>query len=69
MANKSIRVLANANNKQLRTVNIITSTVNKRHKEHTQQSTDSRQWANVQAAAAPTVGLPSVYIPSYSGPA
>ncbi len=70
MALKSIRVIANANNKALRTVNVLnTASSTKKHKEHTQQSTNNRNWETVQAAAAPTAGLPTICIAGYSGPA
>lgn len=69
MALKSIRVLANANNKTLRTVNIVTSQTGHTFEQRQQQTTDNREWETVQAADAPTAGLKTVCIPGYTGPA
>jgi hypothetical protein len=68
MALQCIRVIANANNKQLRTVNVVTTQTGKTFEQHTQKNTSDRSWETVQAAAAPTAGLRTIHIAGYSGP-
>lgn len=68
MTQKSIRVLANANNKTLRTVNIATSGTNT-FKTYTQQTTDNRLWPTVQDSGGAIKGLPTIIIAGYTGPA
>lgn len=71
MALRSVRVVANAGNKELRTVNVVTTQADPpRFEQCAQVSGDQgREIETVQAAAAPTAGLPTIYIPGYAGPA
>jgi len=67
-----IVVQANANNKNFRTVNIVAGTAPKGGKNHNQvpaaQNT-AHQFATYQPTASPVAGLPTIWIPGFSGPA
>jgi len=69
MAN--VVVQANTNNKNWKTVNIVAGAAPKGGKQHNQipaaQNT-LKQYAVYQPAASVTPGLPTIYLPGYTGP-
>jgi hypothetical protein len=68
----TICVVANSNNKNLKTVNVVAGTAPKGGKGHNQvpaaQNT-LKQFKNYQPTASSVAGLPTIYIPGFSGPA
>lgn len=67
---RSVRVIADAGNKELRTVNIVTSQAGHTFETCTQVSGDKgREIETVQVAGSASPELPTLCIPSYTGPA
>jgi hypothetical protein len=68
----TVCVVANNNAKNLKTVNIIAGAPPKNGKGHNQVPAAQnalKQFKNYQPTASPVSGLPTIYIPGFSGPA
>ena len=71
---KNVRVVANANLKGMRTVNIITTTVDPKKQKHTQLTAAQTATAakgtieTVQDSGGQKAGLKTIFIAGYAGP-
>jgi hypothetical protein len=69
---KTVIVQANANNKNWRTVNVVAGTApagKKQHLQVTAAQNTLRQFPTYQPSGGTIPGLPTIWIPGYTGPA